>query len=165
MSATDEKSKTPADSGGDGGGNPEAPSDVAAQMLSGRNKKVSEAARDPVRLMMEILENDSPYTESAKIVLIQAVRNRFKNRRLMAYLCLGFILLNGVALLVFAAIDGMSGSAIPVDAAVPGGDAKVGCVGILACVGEYSDLFVWINFFMTSIVGAYFGTSAWRPSS
>ena len=113
----------------------------------------SEAGRDPIRLMIEITENDK-LTADDKAALVQFTRERFKNRRRMAYVSLYTIIASAALLFIGAFIDGLS--------TCPAG---MTCKGILDTVKENNSLFIWINGFLTAIVGAYYGVSAWRPSS
>lgn len=109
-------------------------------------ESASEAGRDPLRIMIEIAENDK-LSDQDKTSLIHYSTERFKNRRLMAYVSL-YALITSLALLFLSAIiDGLTGS------------------GILASIKESQTLFTWMEGFLTAIVAAYFGVSAWRPAS
>ena len=106
----------------------------------------TDAARDPIRLMMEIAENQE-LSPSDRAYLIQLAQERFKNRRRMAYICLITLVASIVCLFVGAFVEGIFGKKV------------------LSVIAEHSDLFVWADFFLTTIIGAYYGVSAWRPSS
>lgn len=115
-------------------------------LVASATKNQAEAARDPIRLMMEIAENQKLSKED-RASLIEFAQIRFKNRRKMAYICLFTIIASMLFLFLGAFVDGVF-------------DEKV-----LDVISKNKELFIWINFFLTSIVGAYFGVSALRPSS
>lgn len=116
-------------------------------------ESANEAAKDPLRLMVEIAENKN-LSDDDKSALILYAQSRFKNRRKMAYLSL-LALITSIALLFIAAfIDGIR---CPVNQVCEG--------GILTAIEGSENLIAWIGGFLTSIVGAYYGVSAWRPSS
>lgn len=106
----------------------------------------SEAGRDPLRIMIEIAENEK-LSDQDKTNLIIFSTERFKNRRLMAYISLYAIVSSLILLFLAAIIDGIAGT------------------GILASINESQTLFAWMEGFLTAIVAAYFGVSAWRPAS
>lgn len=106
----------------------------------------SEAGRDPLRIMIEIAENEK-LTDQDKTNLIIFSTERFKNRRLMAYVSLYAIVSSLILLFLAAIIDGLADT------------------GILASIKESQTLFAWMEGFLTAIVAAYFGVSAWRPAS
>jgi len=70
----------------------------------------------------------------------------------MAYFALGAILASLVFLLSASVYDGIL--ATPEE-----------CSGILDSLGKVQGLFVWIEGFLATIVGAYYGVSSFRPSS
>ena len=106
----------------------------------------SEAGRDPLRIMIEIAENEK-LSDQDKTTLIQYSQERFTNRRRMAYVALYAFVVSFGLLFLAAFIDGFSGSSI------------------LQSIKESQTLFAWIEGFLTAIVAAYFGVSAWRPAS
>ena len=120
--------------------------------LAVKNAK-PESSRDPLRIMVEIAENQNLSVED-RAYLIQYSRDRFKNRQFMAYLCLSVIILSLVFLYVGAFVDGLS-------PCVQSGE----CAGVLSTVKNNQTLIIWINGFLAAIVGAYYGVSALRPSS
>ena len=112
-----------------------------------------EAGKDPIRIMIEITENEK-LSDADKSALIQYAQTRFTNRRRMAYVAL-YALVASLALLFIAAfIDGFS--------TCPTGQT---CDGILKSIKNSQTLIAWIEGFLTAIVAAYFGVSAWRPAS
>lgn len=106
----------------------------------------SEAGRDPLRLMIEIAENQK-LSDQDKTNLILYSKERFRNRRRMAYVALYALVVSLGLLFLAAFIDGFSSSSI------------------LQSINESQTLFAWIEGFLTAIVAAYFGVSAWRPAS
>ena len=112
-----------------------------------------EAGRDPIRIMIEIAENEK-LSDNDKNALISHAQTRFTNRRRIAYIAL-YALVASLALLFIAAfIDGFS--------TCPTGQT---CEGILGSIENSQTLFTWIEGFLTAIVAAYYGVSAWRPAS
>ena len=111
-----------------------------------------EAGRDPLRIMIEIAENDK-LSDQDKKNLILFSRQRFKNRKRMAYVSLYALAISLGLLFLAAFIDGLS--------VCPKGQT---CVGILKSIKDSQTLFIWIEGFLTAIVAAYFGVSAWRPA-
>ena len=112
-----------------------------------------EAARDPLSKMIDIAK-DSELSDADKKLLIAYAQNKFTNRRKMAYIALVAIVASLALLFVAAFIDGFSGC--------PNSSS---CTGILTNLKENQTLLAWIEGFLTSIVAAYYGVSAWRPSS
>lgn len=116
-------------------------------------KTSPEAGRDPLQRMIEIAENKN-LSDQDKQALIQYSKDRFVNRRRMAYISLYALVLSLAALFIAAFIDGFTTCT----------EGQT-CVGILQSIKESQTLFVWLEGFLTAIVGAYFGVSAWRPAS
>jgi hypothetical protein len=109
-------------------------------------EKDPEAGRDPLIIMIEIAENQN-LSDQDKTALILYSKERFKNRRLMAYVAL-YSLVAALGFLFLAAfIDGLSNSTI------------------LESIKGNQTLFSWLGGFLTTIVAAYYGVSAWRPAS
>ena len=104
---------------------------------------------DPVVTMVKIAENDHLSTQD-KTALIHYVRSRFNHRRRMAYTSLYMIVGSLVIFLISGIIDGVTGQLDN---------------GILSNFQKNSEAIIWIEGFLTSIVAAYFGVSAWRPNS
>ncbi|MDZ7725358.1 MAG: hypothetical protein U5R06_21695 [candidate division KSB1 bacterium] len=119
---------------------------MATSVVPVMDKTVPESSRDPLRIMIEIAESDT-LSDADKTNLIEYSKQRFKNRRRMAYLALMTLLASLVLVFMAAFIDGLTGS------------------DILTCFKENASLFIWLEGFLTVIVAAYFGVSAWRPSS
>ncbi|MCP3901539.1 MAG: hypothetical protein GY707_17670 [Desulfobacteraceae bacterium] len=113
----------------------------------------AEAGKDPLSIMIDIIENEK-ISEADKTKLIKYAQTRFTNRRRMAYVALYALVLSLALLFVAAFIDGFS--------TCPSSET---CKGILSSIKESQTLIVWIEGFLTAIVAAYFGISAWRPAS
>lgn len=106
------------------------------------------SANDPIRVLMEIA-NDTNLSDADKIKLVNLARQRFKNRRMMAYIALLAIVGTLIFILGAALMDGTakdSGS-------------------ILKSLAQAQTLLSWIMGFLASIVAAYYGFSSLRPSS
>ena len=116
-------------------------------------KTASEAGRDPLRVLIEIAENTN-LSDQDKTALLLYAQTRFTNRRRMAYIALYALVASLALLFVAAFIDGFS--------SCPTGQV---CAGILESIEDSQTLIVWIESFLTAIVAAYFGVSAWRPAS
>ena len=111
-----------------------------------------EAGRDPLRIMVEIAENDKLSDQDKKNLILYS-RQRFKNRKRMAYISLYALVVSLGLLFLAAFIDGLS--------TCPEGQT---CTGILQSIKNSQTLFIWIEGFLTAIVAAYYGVSAWRPA-
>ena len=96
--------------------------------------------------MGEILK-DEKLSDEQKKYLLQFSATRFKHRRRMAYIALSAVIGSLALLLLMAAIDCKQDTTI------------------LATLKEMQSLLIVIEVFLTGIVGAYYGTSAARPSS
>ena len=107
---------------------------------------VASSARNPLDRMIEIATHPD-LSDLDKATLIMYARSNFKNRRKMAYICLWSIIISFALLFAAAFNDGILHSKI------------------LAAISDNQTIFVSIEGFLTSIVGAYYGVSAWRPSS
>ncbi len=120
------------------------------------------AGKDPIANMVAIAENAN-LTDQDKTALIRFATNRFTNRRRMAYIAL-FALVGSLVLIFTAAfIDGYATT--PVTVTVDGTKVVKEYVGILKSIQSSQTLFTCLVGFFTAIVGAYYGVSAWRPSS
>ena len=99
------------------------------------------AGQDPIKAMMEIA-NDPNLTPEDKSALIEFAKNRFRHRRRMAYIALYTLILSLAALFIMGFV-------------------------CHTCLDKIKDatLVVSIEAFLTAIVGAYYGVSAWRPAS
>ena len=106
-----------------------------------------ESSRDPLRIMVEILENDK-IKDADKSALLNYARTRFTNRRRIAYIALWGIIISLILLFIAAFADGFGSG-----------------TNILESIGESYGLFAWIEGFLGAIVAAYYGVSAWRPAS
>ncbi len=106
----------------------------------------TEASKDPLRIMIEIAENKN-LSDEDKMNLIAHSKDRFTNRRRLAFIAL-YALVGSLGMLFLAAfMDGLGGS------------------NILQAISGNETLFTWIAGFLTSIVAAYYGVTAWRPAS
>ena len=126
---------------------------IPSSVIPVKEKSIPETGKDPIRIMIEIAENEN-LSDADKAALILYSQTRFKNRRLMAYLALYAVVTSLALLFIAAFIDGFSSCS-----------AGESCVGILGSIKNSQTLFAWVEGFLTSIVAAYFGLSAWRPAS
>lgn len=127
---------------------------ASATVVPDSGSTISEVARDPLHIMITIAKDDV-LSDADKSRLIGVAQNKFKHRRAMAYVALTAIVVSLVLLFVAAFIDGLS-APCPKDQV---------CTGILASIEKNQTLIAWIEGFLTSIVAAYYGISAWRPAS
>ena len=125
----------------------------APTLFANKPQSSPESAQDPIRIMIEIAENQN-LSEEDKRALILHSQNRFKNRRHMAYISLITIVITVAVLLIAAFIDGLVLC-----------DGSSQCEGILAAIEKNQTLLAWLEGFLTSIVAAYYGVTAWKPSS
>jgi len=116
-------------------------------------ESVPEAGRDPIKVMIEIAENKN-LSDQDKSELIFYAQTRFKNRRRMAYLSLSAIIVSLALIFLAAFIDGLSMCS-----------ASQTCEKILDSIKNNQNLIAWIEGFLTAIVAAYYGVTAWRPAS
>ena len=120
-----------------------------------------EAGRDPLQVMIEIAKNKDLSDEYKKILLDYS-RERFKNRRKMAYISLWTIVLSVAFLILAGYLDGImplfNNGATPI-----AGEKSTS--GILYAISKNQTLLSWLEGFLTTIIAAYYGVSAWRPSS
>ncbi|MCL2916052.1 hypothetical protein L2725_20125 [Shewanella corallii] len=108
--------------------------------------ETTDAARDPLRIMIEIVK-DPDISPADKTALIQYSQERFKNRRKMAYMSLYTIIGSLIFMLIAAVVDDFANTSI------------------LTEIHENATIIGWIEGFLTAIVAAYYGVSAWRPAS
>jgi hypothetical protein len=111
-----------------------------------------ESSRDPIRIMIEIAENDK-LSEAEKSALIQLAQTRFTNRRRIAYIALYGIIISLALLFIAAFIDRFT-------ICTAGQECH-----LLKSIKNGEALFIWIEGFLAAIVAAYYGFSAWRPAS
>ena len=104
-----------------------------------KTEEAVESGNDPVQRLATILK-DRGISPENKTVLIQFARGRFRYRRLMAQWALAALIVQVPVLYVGGYYNA------PLD-------------------GEVATLLTWVDGFLASIVGAYYGTTAWRPSS
>ena len=138
--------ETPAAPQGGAAETPAAPQ--GAQDIGGfmslLDRPIVEAARDPIRVLADIL-GDQRLTDGQKKALFSLAQNRFRHRRRMAYGAL-FSLVVSLALLFLS-------SCFPTR------------IPIIANMTSALPLIIFIEGFLTTIVAAYFGMSSLRPSS
>lgn len=120
------------------------------------------ASKDPIGIMIEIAENKN-LNETDKTTLIQYATKRFTNRRRMAYIAIFALVASLVLIFIAAFIDGFTCTTIT--ETVGGKKIVKENVGILKSIRDSQSLFIWLEGFFASIVGAYYGVTAWRPSS
>ena len=98
---------------------------------------------DPIKRLLAILTTKDLDNDS-KIYLIKFAENRFKHRRRMAYIALAFVIFSLVAIF-----------AIPFFCKAE----------TVAEFQKVENIIIWIDGFLMSIVGAYYGLSSFKPSS
>ena len=106
------------------------------------------ASHDPLQRMIEIAKDPNLAPED-KSILIQFCRDRFKNRRIMAYIAPLSIVITLAFMLVASIFDG----------------ANSNPTKILKAISDNQGLIGTMEGFLTVIVAAYYGVSTWRPSS
>ena len=106
------------------------------------------ASNDPLARMIEIAK-DTELSPEDKSALIQFSHDRFKNRRIMAYISLWTIIASLAFLLGASIFDGTGGNPTK----------------ILTGISQNQGLIGTVLGFLTAIVGAYYGLSSLRPSS
>ena len=119
---------------------------MSTSVVPNVTEEVKHSSRDPISSMIEIVENPN-ITNEDKTRLIQYAKERFKNRRTMAYFSLYTIIGSLIFIYLMSFVDGVFGTKIV--------DIINGNGGIVK----------WALGFLTTIVAAYFGVSSWRPSS
>ncbi len=112
-----------------------------------------ESSKDPLSKMVEIAK-DKDLADPDKEKLIAYAQKKFANRRRMAYIALAAIITSLALLFIAAFIDGFS-ECVKTEK----------CTGVLEAISTNQTLIAWIEGFLTSIVAAYYGVSAWRPAS
>jgi len=135
-----------------------------AQTVLASFAKQSQSARDPVEVMREILKDDA-YTKDEKVLLFMMSRERFRNRRRMAYISLGAIVVAAI-LLVLAIMVEAFGWADPLSVTtMQNGMETTEDRYVSDIIQKYDTTIMWLGGFFTSIIAFYFGASALRPSS
>ena len=124
-----------------------------ATIMPTTTTSIPESSKDPLSKMIDIAK-DKDLSDADKSALIAYAQQRFVNRRRIAYIALSSIVLSLFLLLLAAFIDGFS--------TCPAGET---CQSILGAIKDSQTLIAWIEGFLTSIVAAYYGISAWRPAS
>ena len=107
---------------------------------------VSDAARDPIKTMVEIAK-DPDLSAEDKTKLIATARQRFYNRRRMAYISLWTIVATLIYIGAVTLVDGIAGTTIS------------------TTLANNETLISFTLAFLTALVAAYYGMSTWRPSS
>lgn len=113
------------------------------------------ATKDPLIKISNILGNPN-LTEKQKNTLILLHNDRFKNRRIIAYLSMFALLALFITILIGIWMDGLY---------VCDPQKAICREGILATLEANKGTVIWVMGFFTSIIGAYYGTTALRPSS
>ena len=104
-----------------------------------KTEEAAESSKDPLQRLADTLK-DPGLSDENKAVLIRLSQQRFRYRRSMAQTSLWALVLQ-LPVLYFGGLMGVTLSA------------------------ETSTQVTWLNGFLAGIVAAYFGTTAWRPSS
>ena len=118
------------------------------ESIWGKAGSTSTASHDPLARMIQIAKDDELSSED-KQALITFSRDRFKNRRIMAYISLWTIVASLAFLFGASLLDGI-------------GDNPT---RILEGISQNQGLIGTILGFFTAIVAAYYGVSSLRPSS
>lgn len=141
--------------------NSDSSSNSLLSMLSGQSK----AARDPVEVMQDVFKNQT-YTDREKNLLFFMSRQRFENRRKMAYYSLSMLI--GGAILIAAAMiyDGIH-PLVCTDTDIPieGCTQKQLFFRYTAIIKANTEALSWIGGFFTSVIALYYGASSLRPTS
>ena len=106
-----------------------------------QTEQAVESGKDPVQVLSAILR-DKELDDENKAALIKFSRERFRYRRSMATVALWAIVLQ-LPVLYLSGFTSVS----------------------FSLSSEVSTLVTWIDGFLVGIVGAYYGTTAWRPAS
>ena len=109
----------------------------------------TEAAKDPICALVKIATNKD-LSDGDKGTLIEFAKMRFRHRRRMAYIALGTVVAS-LFLVFFAAF-------------IDGSDTTNG-TKLVESLEDVWPLIAWADGFLATIVAAYYGISAWRPSS
>ena len=104
------------------------------------------SSSDPIVRMVAIAK-DPDLSDEDKVRLIEYAAQRFQNRRRMAYVALWAIVGSLVFVGVAGLIDGFWGR------------------DILEKIKNAQTLLGWIEASLAGIIAAYYGVSAWKPSS
>ena len=133
---------------------------MMASFFSGETK----AAQDPVAVMKEVFKDDD-FDEDEKMLLFLMSKERFKNRRRMAYVSLSVLVLATLYIALIIFLDGSHASKCD-----KGFDANYLCDGKVYFVystllEKNSELLQWLGGFFTSIIALYFGAASFRPTS
>lgn len=144
----------------------------------------SPAARDPVEVMQDVFQNAS-YSTDEKQLLFYMSRERFQNRRRMAYISLYVLLGATVVLGIGWIVDAVSHSSavatclagigeLP-ETLVSDADRAAAIEAVVASnctqfpfsevLAKNTEVLTWMGTFFTSIIALYFGASSFRPTS
>ena len=107
---------------------------------------ISDAARDPIKTMVEIAK-DPALSPEDKTKLIELAKQRFSNRRRMAYISLWTVVATLAYVGIVSAVDGIAGTTVS------------------TALADNQTLVSFALAFLTALVVAYYGMSTWRPSS
>lgn len=143
----------------------------------------SPAAKDPVQVMREVLA-DKNYSQEEKELLFFMSRERFQNRRKMAYIALYVLVGAAIFLAVGWAADFLGRSSmlsnclqgiagLPETMTAAQKDVAIAALGEGACteypftqiIKDNTDVLSWLGTFFTSVIALYFGAASFRPTS
>lgn len=147
----------------------------------------SPAAKDPVEVMREVLA-DERYTPQQKDLLFFMSRERFQNRRKMAYVALTVLVLTagfmGVGWISDVATQSnVLATCLPGLSALPDNlndvltaeerlaliqsavDKACEPFPFSSVLRENTEILTWLGTFFTSIIALYFGAASFRPTS
>lgn len=144
----------------------------------------SPAAKDPVLVMREVFK-DKDYDSEEKAVLYFMSRERFQNRRRMAYVSLSVLVAGTLFIGAAFLSDGINYSANYADCLTQVRESleasgvtdlseqlpllQDGCDDarflFTSIFRENSDLLTWVGTFFTSVIALYYGAASFRPTS
>ncbi len=129
-------------------------------------RKDSKAAQDPVEVMRSVFK-DKDFSVREQNILFYMSRERFQNRRKMAYYALYVLLLAAVLLMGAIIYDGLVSTAICTAADTPIEGCTVGKAyyPLAESIKMHTELLKWMGGFFVSIIAFYFGASSFRPTS
>ena len=124
----------------------------SSSLISGVFGSDPKAAQDPIQVVRDVLK-DEGYTEEEKLIIVTMSRDRFKNRRRMAYIALGVLVLGALSLILAIYQDG---------SIVEPGKASSNYSSVIE---KNIETITWFGGFFISVIGFYFGASSLRPTS
>ena len=120
---------------------------IPAKMPEEDRNATFESTQDPIKALVEIATNNR-LSDSQKRELTALANNRFRNRRRMAYISLWTIVAAIAFLGIASAVDGITGTTT-----------------ISEKLADNDTIISFALAFLTGLVAAYYGVSAWRPRS